>query len=187
MQNPLEQLPTLTENDLEFKCNGPDDDRVCTDINLSDYGWMHYALSTRLCTRDNGEMKVVWEYSGMKESTVYIRQLKDSVEHDYKLDVPSSIVMRGFTAFIKSWADKNDPEKNYEYAFNGMDEVLALWNETMNNCTLNAYLENDKQIPKNLTWSYDYIETDMLESRFREHEQNRLDSEEEEEEEDLGL
>lgn len=159
-------LPPLARDDLDFDGYADGDDRVCTDVSLSDYDWMSYTMSARFRTRKHGEIKAVWEYCGGTSSDVYVRQLGDDVERDYRLAVSSDLVLRAFSAFMRAWADANDPAKECEYAFNGGAEALALWNETVGLCTVEQYAETDRNLPPRLTWLISRDELRMLDDRF---------------------
>ncbi|MCR5728689.1 MAG: hypothetical protein K6G24_14650 [Lachnospiraceae bacterium] len=160
-------LPVLTGSDFNFDGYMPDEDRICTDMSLADSNWRDYTLATRLRTYRYGDIKATWSYIGNETATVYVRQVGEEFERDYKLTVPSDLVLKYFIAYTREWADYNDPEKENDRYFNGGVMVLDLWNETVKLCSVKSYYETDEGFPERLGWNINRDELEMLDKRFR--------------------
>ena len=64
-------LKEIKSEDLIFS-NDIEDDRTNTYLNLYDYDWMDYSLTTRFKTEDMGILNVKFNYFGMTTSTMEV-------------------------------------------------------------------------------------------------------------------
>jgi len=103
------------------------DDRVNTCLTLDDYDWMSYKLTTAFRTEKLGRLAVEFEYFGLTTSSMKVTQTHNDVTINYEYEYPTDIFQKHITIFmtnhIAAWNDK--------YAFNGEDEVLAFYNEVI--------------------------------------------------------
>ena len=103
------------------------DDRVNTCLTLDDYDWMSYKLSTAFKTEKLGTLAIEFEYFGMTTSSMKVTQIHNDVTKNYEYEYPTDLFQKHIIAFMtkhmSAWNDK--------YAFYGEDEVLAFYNEVI--------------------------------------------------------
>lgn len=104
-----------------------EDDRVNTCLTLDDYDWMSYKLTTAFRTEKLGRLAVEFEYFGFTTSSMKVTQTHNDVTKNYEYEYPTSLFQKHITIFmtnhLAAWNDT--------YAFNGEDEVLAFYNEVI--------------------------------------------------------
>lgn len=119
-------LSKIKPEDLIFS-NELCDDRTNTYLNLSDYDWMKYVLSTRFNTEAFGILNVEFEYFGLTSSTMSVSQtingVVEKVTYEYPTDIFSKHIIRFMQAHISSWGER--------YAFNGESYVIDFFNEVL--------------------------------------------------------
>lgn len=110
-----------------------EDDRTNTYLQLNDYDWMDYKLSTRFKTKEMGVLDVEFQYFGMTTSMMKVTQiLNDTVEkviYEYPTEIFKGYIVRFLEKHISFWGSK--------YAFNGEEEVVDFFNEVLDKGTIN--------------------------------------------------
>lgn len=136
-------LEQVTENDLIFT-NEIEDDRVNTTLLLNDYDWASYTLSTRMKTKQNGELRVVWNYVLMATTMMYVEQVKDNEYYLHKIIINSNLFAKYLCKFMeqhmKQWESENT------YAFCGEDVIIEFFNECIQSAI--AYKRGHKPFDK---------------------------------------
>ncbi len=121
-------LSKIKSEDLIFS-NEIEDDRTNTYLNLYDYDWMDYSLSTRFKTQELGVLNVKFKYFGMVTSIMEVEQtLNDNTEkviYEYPTDTFEKYIVKFLEKHIAAWDDK--------YAFNGEDIVIEFFNDVIKN------------------------------------------------------
>lgn len=124
-------LRKIEAGDLKFTGH-LEDDRTNTYLELNDYDWMTYKLSTRFKTDKYGTLQVEFEYFGAVDSLMKVTQIINNVSDDFEFSYPTSIFIKHIKKFmtdhINSWDDK--------YVFNGEKNVLDFYNEVIEVGTL---------------------------------------------------
>lgn len=119
-------LKEIKSEDLIFS-NEIEDDRINTYLNLYDYDWMDYSLTTRFKTEDMGVLNVKFNYFGMTTSTMEVEQtlngITEKVTYEYSTDV--------FKKYIVIFLEKHISFWDNVYAFNGEEEVIKFFNEVL--------------------------------------------------------
>lgn len=119
-------LKKINSKDLLFT-NDIEEDRTNTYLNLYDYDWMTYSLSTRFRTKDMGTLYVKFEYFGMTISTMEVEQVLNNSTEKATYEYPSELFRKYIVKFlekhIRSWEDS--------YAFNGEEEVIEFFNDVL--------------------------------------------------------
>lgn len=119
-------LKKINSKDLLFT-NDIEEDRTNTYLNLYDYDWMTYSLSTRFRTKDMGTLYVKFEYFGMTISTMEVEQVLNNSTEKATYEYPSELFKKHIVKFlekhIRSWEDS--------YAFNGEEEVIEFFNDVL--------------------------------------------------------
>ena len=121
-------LKQLEKKDLIFS---DEIDETCTNtyLNLNDYDWMDYNLTTRFRTKDMGVLNVNFHYFGMVISTMEVEQILDGKTEKATYEYPSEIFKKRIICFmekhIASWDDK--------WAFDGEDNVIDFFNDVLKN------------------------------------------------------
>lgn len=104
-----------------------EDDRVNTCLTLDDYDWMSYKLTTAFRTEKLGKLAVEFEYFGFTTSSMKVTQTYNNEVKNYEYEYPTDLFQKHITIFmtnhLAAW--------NSTYAFNGEDEVLAFYNEVI--------------------------------------------------------
>ena len=121
-------LKEIKSKDLIFS-NGIEDDRTNTYLNLYDYDWMDYSLTTRFKTEDMGILNVKFNYFGMTISTMEVEQTlngaTEKVTYEYSTDIFKKHIVMFLEKHIRFWNEK--------YAFNGEEEVIGFFNDVIEN------------------------------------------------------
>ena len=121
-------LKEIKSEDLIFS-NEIGDDRTNTYLNLDDYEWVDYSLTTRFKTEDMGVLNVKFNYFGMTTSSMEVEQtlngITEKVTYEYSTDVFKKYIVKFLEKHISFWDSK--------YAFNGEEEVIAFFNEVLKN------------------------------------------------------
>ena len=121
-------LKKINSEDLLFT-NEIEDDRTNTYLQLNDYDWMDYNLTTRFKTKEMGIVDVKFQYFGMTTSAMEVTQtLKDVTEKD-TYEYPTEIFKRHFVKFL----EKHISFWDGKYTFNGEEEVVEFFNEVLDN------------------------------------------------------
>ena len=119
-------LKEIKSEDLIFS-NGIEDDRTNTYLNLYDYDWMDYSLTTRFKTEDMGVLNVKFNYFGMTTSTMEVEQTLNGttkkVTYEYSTDIFKKYIVKFLERHISFW--------DSVYAFNGEEEVIEFFNEVL--------------------------------------------------------
>lgn len=122
------ELTKIRSEDLIFSYD-IEDDRTNTYLNLSDYDWMDYNLTTRFKTEKMGIIDVVFNYFGMTTSTMEVKQTlygrTKKITYDYPTDIFIKHIIKYLKKHISSWNDT--------YAFNGEEEVIDFFNDVLEN------------------------------------------------------
>jgi hypothetical protein len=66
----------IQNEDLIFE-NNSFEERVNTELQLLDYDWMTYRLQTMFPTRNQGKLNVCFEYIGIKDAFMKVKQELD--------------------------------------------------------------------------------------------------------------
>lgn len=121
-------LSKIKSEDLIFSYE-IEDDRTNTYLNLYDYDWMDYSLTTRFKTEKLGVLNVKFNYFGMVTSTMEVEQVlndkTEKVEYEYPTDIFVKHIIKYLEKHILSWNDA--------YAFNGEEEVIEFFNDVLDN------------------------------------------------------
>lgn len=119
-------LKKINSEDLIFS-NEIEDDRTNTYLNLYDYDWMDYSLTTRFKTEDMGVLNVKFNYFGIIISTMEVEQtlngITEKATYEYSTDIFKKYIVKFLEKHISFWDSK--------YAFNGEEEVIAFFNEVL--------------------------------------------------------
>lgn len=121
-------LKKIKSEDLIFT-NEIEDDRTNTYLNLYDYDWMDYSLTTRFKTEDMGVLDVKFNYFGMVSSTMEVEQtlngITEKITYEYPTDIFKKYLVKFLEKHIRFWDE--------EYAFNGEEEVIEFFNDVFEN------------------------------------------------------
>ena len=139
----------IKSEDLIFSDN-LEDDRVCTDLKLSDYDWAKYDLSTRFYTKENGILRIQWNHFLMTTSAMMVTQLKDNKLTYYYIEFNSDIFGKYLKEYMLEHMKQWEPDT---YAFNGEDVVIKLFNECIEKGNLCGKAYSKENIPRFLSWS----------------------------------
>ena len=120
-------LEKIKSEDLLFT-NEIEDDRTNTYLNLADYDWMNYTLTTRFKTEKMGLLNVKFEYFGMTTSAMEVEQTLNDVTEKVTYEYPTEIFKRHNVKFL----EKHISFWDSKYAFNGEEEVVEFFNEVLN-------------------------------------------------------
>ena len=122
------KLKKINSEDLIFSYE-IEDDRTNTYLNLHDYDWMDYSLSTRFKTEDMGVLNVKFNYFGINISTMEVEQtlngVIEKVTYEYSTNIFKKYIIRFLKKHISFWDSK--------YAFNGEEDVIDFFNEVLEN------------------------------------------------------
>lgn len=112
----------IFSNDIEY-------DRTNTYLQLNDYDWMDYNLTTRFKTEKMGILNVTFNYFGAVSSTMKVEQLLNDVHQEFIYEYPTELFKKHIIKFLKKhmgfWDNK--------YAFNGEEEVVEFFNDVIEN------------------------------------------------------
>lgn len=125
-------LKCIKEEELIFTDN-LEDDRINTYLSLNDYDWMEYTLKSKFRTEVDGTLYVTFVYNGFMTSTMFVRQMKDDQEINYKFDFDTQLFKEYIVKFLQSHIESWDSS----YAFYGGEIVLEFYNKVLE-CTKNT-------------------------------------------------
>lgn len=121
-------LSKIRSEDLIFN-NDIEDDRTNTYLNLYDYDWTDYSLTTRFKTEKIGVLNVKFNYFGMVTSMMEVEQVlnenTEKVTYEYPTDIFKKHIIKFLNKHISFWDNK--------YAFNGEEEVIDFFNNVIEN------------------------------------------------------
>ena len=124
-------IKEIKSEDLIFS-NDIEDDRTNTYLNLYDYDWMNYSLTTRFKTEDMGVLNVKFNYFGMVTSAMEVEQTlngtTEKVTYEYSTDIFKKHIVKFLEKHLSFW--------DSEYAFNGEEEVIEFFNDVIDNGTV---------------------------------------------------
>ena len=133
-------LEKIKSEDLLFT-NEIEDDRINTYLNLADYDWMNYTLTTRFKTEKMGVLNVKFEYFGMVTSAMEVEKIlndkTETVVYEYSTDIFQKYIVKFMEKHIRYWNEK--------YAFNGEEEVIEFFNEVLDKGTVREKLAMNGQ------------------------------------------
>ena len=120
------ELKKLEMEDLIFE-NIPFQDRINTELELKDYDWMNYTLTTSFITQSQGQLNVRFEYFGATFSQMDVEQLNEEICKEYRYTYSSDIFQKYLVQFmmchLKQWEN--------EEVFYGGELMLAFYNEVL--------------------------------------------------------
>lgn len=119
-------LKKINSEDLLFT-NEIEDDRTNTYLQLNDYDWMDYNLTTRFKTKEIGIVDVKFQYFGMTTSAMEVTKTLNDVTEKVTYEYPTEIFKRHIVKFL----EKHISFWDSKYAFNGEEEVVEFFNEVL--------------------------------------------------------
>lgn len=131
------KLETLCSADLIFS-GQIEDDRTNTYLQLNDYDWMDYNLTTRFTTEKMGVLNVKFMYYGMASSAMEVEQSFGDTCQKIRYEYPTRIFRKYITKFLA----KHICFWDETYAFNGEDIVISFFNEVIKNGTICDNIHN---------------------------------------------
>ena len=119
-------LEKIKREDLIFT-NEIEDDRTNTYLQLDDYDWMDYKLTTHFKTEKLGALDVKFQYLGMTTSAMEVTKTLNDVTEKVVYEYPTEIFKKYIVKFLKKHISFWDSK----YAFNGEEEVIEFFNEVL--------------------------------------------------------
>lgn len=127
-RKPNMKLEKIRSEDLIFS-NKIEDDRTNTYLQLNDYDWMDYNLTTRFKTKKMGVLYVKFSYFGFASSTMEVEQVlgdkHKKIIYEYSTELFKKHIIKFLEKHIRFWDEK--------YAFNGEDIVISFFNDVIEN------------------------------------------------------
>lgn len=123
-KNQTEELKKIEQKELIFE-NVPFKDRIYTELELKDYDWMSYVLSTSFRTKNQGDLKVRFEYFGATNSEMYVEQHNKGGRKKYTYSFSSDIFENYLIRFMMDHLAQWEKQE----VFYGGDIVLEFYNE----------------------------------------------------------
>jgi len=102
--------------------------RIYTCLALNDYDWMNYNLSTKFLTDEYGELKIVFNYFGLIESSMYVTKTNGDIVEQFVFVYSTDIFQKYITIFLTHHIAAWDTT---EFAFYGESYVLDFYNEVI--------------------------------------------------------
>ena len=143
-------LEPISKEDLIYSC----EDCICTEVQFSDYDWADYQFSTAFETKNNGKIRIIWEYILTDGTFAYVEQFKDGIYHLYNIRLDAAFAQDLFVMYmnehLKQW--------NNHMAFDGDDIVIEFFNGTLkfatDYCKFRACREykDIREIGRNMGW-----------------------------------
>ena len=131
MVSKLQPIPydiELTAFDLSQ--TEPCDDRLITELHLSDYDWMDYKFIVYLPTKTQGFLTTKMEYFGTITSEMIVEQtLSDKEKYTHKIVFDTHL----FVNFIKRYMKAHLEQWDSTYAFCGEAMAVEFFNTIINN------------------------------------------------------
>lgn len=124
-------LEKIKSEDLIFS-NDIEDDRTNTYLQLNDYDWMDYNLTTRFKTEKMGVLNVTFNYFGAVSSAMRVEQLLNDVRRKFTYEYPTDLFKKHIIKFLKKHMEFWDSK----YVFNGEEEVVEFFNDVIENGTI---------------------------------------------------
>ena len=119
-------LMKIQNEDLIFE-NKCFEDRINTKLELSDYSWMTYTLRTGFRTRNQGILKVCFEYIVIKDSFMEVEQELDGkiakIKYEYDSEIFQKYIVKFMSQHLSQWENHS--------VFNGGDLVIDFFNEVI--------------------------------------------------------
>lgn len=119
-------LMKIQNEDLIFG-NGNIDDQVNTELQLLDYDWMTYRIKTMFPTKNQGKLNVCFEYIGIKDAFMKVKQELDGkikkIEYEYDSDIFEKYIIKFMSQHLSQWRNKS--------VFNGGDLVIDFFNDVI--------------------------------------------------------
>lgn len=132
---PIVYDPELTEFDLSM--TEPCDDRLITELHLSDYDWMDYQFVVYLPTKKQGFLTATMKYFGTTTSEMEVKQiLDDHTTYLHKIIFPTDI----FIDYLKQFMTAHLEQWNTTYAFCGEELAVKFFNAVLSSAS--AYQVN---------------------------------------------
>ena len=98
-------------------------DVLYTKLELHDYDWSNYKLSTKMSTKEYGELKV--EFTDLGFEPCFMKVENENVIYSFRF--ASAIFQEHIVSYIqkhiKSWGET--------YTFNGAEEVIDFYNDVL--------------------------------------------------------
>lgn len=116
-------LREIHKEDLIFS-EEPENDRINTFLTLDDYDWMSYSLKTKFRTKEDGIIKVDFNYFGATRSLMEVEQSVNGKQYAYRYSYPTEM----FAEFICNFLKEHMKQWDSTYAFYGGDMVLDFYN-----------------------------------------------------------
>lgn len=121
-----DELKKLEMEDLIFE-NIPFQDRINTELELKDYDWMNYKLSTSFVIKNQGELHVRFEYFGATFSQMDVEQLNEEFCKEYRYTYSSDIFQKYLVQFMMCHLQQWENEE----VFYGGEMILTFYNEVL--------------------------------------------------------
>ena len=124
-------LMKIRNEDLIFK-NKCFEDRINTELQLLDYDWMTYNLKTMFPTRNQGKLKVLFWYSGIRDSFMEVEQEVngkiEKIEYEYDSDIFKKYIMKFMEQHLLQW-EKQDVFYGGDLAIDFFNDVIEYGRE----------------------------------------------------------
>lgn len=119
-------LMKIRNEDLIFE-NKCFEDRINTELQLLDYDWLTYNLKTVFPTKNQGKLKVLFWYSGIRDSFMEVEQEVngkiEKIEYEYVTDIFVKYIIKFMSQHLSQWRN--------ESVFNGGDLVIDFFNDVI--------------------------------------------------------
>ena len=119
-------LMKIRNEDLIFE-NKCFEDRINTELQLLDYDWMTYNLKTMFPTKNQGKLKVLFWYCGIRDSFMEVEQEVngkiEKIEYEYVTDIFVKYIIKFMSQHLSQWRN--------ESVFNGGDLVIDFFNDVI--------------------------------------------------------
>lgn len=124
-------LMKIRNEDLIFE-NKCFEDRINTELQLLDYDWMTYNLKTMFPTRNQGKLKVLFWYSGIRDSFMEVEQEVngkiEKIEYEYDSDIFKKYIMKFMEQHLSQW-EKQDVFYGGDLAIDFFNDVIEYGRE----------------------------------------------------------
>lgn len=120
------KLEKICNDDLIFSMD-IEDDRTNTYLQLNDYDWMDYNLTTRFKTEKMGVLDVKFMYYGTNLSAMEVEQTLGDIHQKIRYEYPTEL----FKIYITKFLEKHIKFWDEKYAFNGEEIVISFFNDVV--------------------------------------------------------
>jgi hypothetical protein len=120
------KLEKICKEDLIFSMD-IEDDRTNTYLQLNDYDWMDYNLTTRFKTEKMGVLDVKFMYYGTNLSAMEVEQTLGDIHQKIRYEYPTEL----FKIYITKFLEKHIKFWDEKYAFNGEEIVISFFNDVV--------------------------------------------------------